>query len=171
MDGLFSYCWRMCCLRETFDNFLANLVTWPDPTWSDPTRPAAGSTRPVSSSTYLTDHGGGGVLPRPHAPPGQSACSPGTLVGALGWSGAGPERWLMSVPQVLYIGWSSSYGFEPGAPPTAAWRRCRTTVTALETSSRCPPGDWGSKLGPRLSGFFPPYKYICLIFTEKKVAK
>ena len=61
-----------------------------------------------------------------------------SLVGALGWSRAGPERWLMSVPQVRYICWSFSYRFKPGAPPTAAWWRRRKTITALETSSCVP---------------------------------
>jgi len=60
-------------------------------------------------------------------------------VGAIGCSGAGSERWFIGVPQSLVIGWLFSSQFE---------LRRRGTVTALWTSSRCPPGEWGSKLGP-----------------------
>jgi len=112
---------------------------------------------------YPLTLGGSGVLPssRYRTPRANQRAAPGryglSLVGAIGWSGAGSEteRWLMSVPQALLTGWSSFQRFEPGVPPTAAWRRRRRIVTALETSSRCPPGDWDPKLGLRFIGFSP----------------
>jgi len=75
--------------------------------------------------------------------------------GAIGWSGAGPERWFTGVSQILVIGWPFSSRFESKAPPTETRRRRHGTVTAFWTSPWCPPGEWGPKLGLRHSSPSP----------------
>jgi len=80
-----------------------------------------------------------------------------SLGGAISWIGAGSERWFTGVPQILVIGWSLSSRFKSRAPPTATRRRRHGTVTALWTSSWCPPSEWGLKL---VFGFFPPYTLV-----------
>ena len=57
------------------------------------------------------------------------------LLNAIGWSGAGSERWFTGVPQILVIGGYSPPGFESKAPPTATRRRRHGAVTASWTSS------------------------------------
>jgi len=80
-------------------------------------------------------------------------------VGAIGWSGTGPET---GVPQILVIGsrHSSSSSFEPEVPPipplltTSSWDRHRVVDVVRGVAT-------GGYIGIYTSQISLPYKFLC----------
>ena len=92
--------------------------------------------------------GSGGVLPRSrYHTPGLISVQPWDAMvchpfAPLAGSGAGSERVNYEHPQSLLAGWLPFRRFEPGAPPTTAWRHRREIDAASRMSLRCPRCDW-----------------------------